>query len=520
MIAATFFSVSLVVGSAIATNDWSKPCFNGVCSYDSPFGTLNIWGSADAISDITTAGGWSILACSSTALTQDIRLVCHDSSICDYLYQNVDPVGKLVRLPESCGTSAFARVARIWTHENQSMPSSLVKGLGRRDTPQVQGIALDVNFAAIDPAQSGNVNIAIQGANIPGATGDLNIIPVPQRRSRLFGRDLASTVENAFDGSTSFNKNESVTAPAIDLETNTPTFDESVSCDSLGDAAEVKGSISAKAHAEVTLGLVAAGTIIPPTLTNFGIFAGKFHDGLMMMEDLDRFTKTLERCFEVGIPGLDFPGVLSLGPSLQVFVRGIADLDIGANLTMDLNYNVANAQLFFPSSQNHQSGGRFSPTDTPLKIAATPSLAVRGVVEAHLLPTLNMGLSAFDGIAQANVFLELDASASLTLTLDASTTPNITSQNINGCAEINCALEVNAGADASLFDLFSKDTSINLARIGFELVKVSRSPHNHKGFANRAIRNVSVQVICEDEGHEVLLSECYLISVSGNRRPT
>lgn len=72
----------------------------GKCSYDSDAGSIRIWGSTDAITDITAAGGWTILNCEPDALVQDIRLVCQDGEACSHFWASIGPVGKIVRLPE------------------------------------------------------------------------------------------------------------------------------------------------------------------------------------------------------------------------------------------------------------------------------------------------------------------------------------------------------------------------------------------------------------------------------------
>ena len=51
-----------------------------------------------SISDITSAGGWTIIDCNATSADQEIRLVCHDPSKCDHLYLN-GAENTVVRLP-------------------------------------------------------------------------------------------------------------------------------------------------------------------------------------------------------------------------------------------------------------------------------------------------------------------------------------------------------------------------------------------------------------------------------------
>lgn len=50
-----------------------------------------------------------------------------------------------------------------------------------------------------------------------------------------------------------------------------------------------------------------------------------------------------------------------------------------------------------------------------LQISASPNTTATGTVEAHLIPSVNLGISALGGIVQATIFLDLDASASVTL---------------------------------------------------------------------------------------------------------
>lgn len=149
---------------------------------------------------------------------------------------------------------------------------------------------------------------------------------------------------------------------------------------------------------------------------------------------------------------------------------------------------------------------------------------------------MNIGLSALGGVVDAKVFLNLDASATLTFGLEAealgvvvvnpkataaaadaevavrrdsmrfakrrypkhnkllnveSVTPTSTvaavpatpsaetgevsvngSTTFGGCVELDTGLDVNAGANADFFGLFNKGTSVNLFSKKFELFKV------------------------------------------------
>lgn len=68
--------------------------------------------------------------------------------------------------------------------------------------------------------------------------------------------------------------------------------------------------------------------------------------------------------FEVGIPGLSFPGILDIGPSLEIDVQAKATLDLNLDLAVGLNYNVKNAQLLFPPNNDTVAPGDFKIADT------------------------------------------------------------------------------------------------------------------------------------------------------------
>ena len=54
-----------------------------------------------------------------------------------------------------------------------------------------------------------------------------------------------------------------------------------------------------------------------------------------------------------------------------------------------------------------------------LKLSAQPSGSVTGKVEAHIIPTINFGVSAFGGKTEAGIFVDFDGSTIVTLSASA-----------------------------------------------------------------------------------------------------
>ncbi|KAJ3886089.1 hypothetical protein GG344DRAFT_58099 [Lentinula edodes] len=560
---------STIITSVSAVNDWNTPCFDGTCQYSltalpgqNGSGTMQIWGSSNAISDITTAAGWEILNCSATAMAQDIRLVCMSSDTegtgCDHLFQAGGAEGKLVRLPEDCGMSPFARVAQSYVSGDQSIPAGISARFVRRDgengtgsgnssLPQVQGLSLDTNFSAVDPSRYGNINIAVQGANFAGAdvNGTLVSTTTARRRSGLSynvsARDLSDFVGNAIDCNylilclsyflslssiypaikslSSFNTTKTVSLPPVSVDKSATLLNKDIKCGNVD--INVDLGVDGKAQAQISLGVAAQGTIVPPDLNDFAVTVGMdaVIDGTVDMSagvSTTFDTGKIQVVPPLGIPGLDFPGILTIGPSFDVQAEATAKLDIAADLKVGIVYNISNAQLVFPD-KNNQSGGNFGVGDTPLTLSVTPSVKSTGSLTAHLIPSLNLGIQALDNIASATVFLDLDASATMQLSLDAvdsasvsvdngesssnsttstsnststasstssavsayysisstTTTTSSTGLQFGGCVEIDTGLAVNAGADAKFFDLFDASTQVPLFSKEFVLFKVN-----------------------------------------------
>ncbi|KAJ7143998.1 hypothetical protein C8R44DRAFT_141912 [Mycena epipterygia] len=449
----TYFALLILslIAATRAENDWTQPCLSGVCSYDLPStngssgsGSMKIWGSQTAIGDITEAAGWKILGCSPDALSQDIRLVCmggSDATMCQHLYQGHGAVDTIVRLPESCGKGPFARVAKAWVPADQSIPASIAARIVRRDgsQPQVQAITLDTNYAAVNNTKTGSVNLAIKGANVPGVNSILaNDTSASQRRSRLNSRQLSNfvadatnSISNAISSANTVDINDSKALPAADFSKKASLFDKSVSCPPV--SASVSVDVDCTAHAVVTLGVAATGTIVPPKISDFSIIASVTADISGELDLTADLSGTLDsgsiKLFETGIPGLDFPGILSIGPSFEVNANAKATLDLNVDMTLGINYNIENAQLFFPP-KGKSSGGSFSLGDTPLKLSADTNATATGTIEGHIIPSINLGLSAL-GVVDATIFLDMDASATMKLTVNAQAGASATIQQAN-----------------------------------------------------------------------------------------
>lgn len=111
----------------------------------------------------------------------------------------------------------------------------------------------------------------------------------------------------------------------------------------------------------------------------------------------------------------------------------VAKLDVALGLNVGVVYDISKAQFVFPlNKSDNAGGGSFDIVDTPLKLLVLPAANASRTIEAHLIPRLNLGISALGDTLTANVFPELDVNAVFVLELDGETNITVDNGSTNG----------------------------------------------------------------------------------------
>ncbi|KAJ7770766.1 hypothetical protein B0H16DRAFT_1685941 [Mycena metata] len=461
--ALTLFFLPFFSG-AYAANDWSVAC-KGECSYDiidpARRANMKISGASSAVSDITPAGGWTILTCDAGKLVQDIRLVCHASG-CEHLFEGQGAVDTLVRLPETCGSGAFARVAKIQVDNNQSLPSNIKSTLTQAGnvTSTVFILSVDVDFAAVNVSKTGPVSLSIEGYNFP----------VDNLNNSTSKRGLKTR------NWTEFNSTDSVDLPSLKVDQTFPVLSASVDCNDF--SASVSASFETKIDATVSIGLVVVGTVIPPAITEIAVFGGLVGDVLATLQLSASATGTVSTgevsLYSVALGGIDFPGILSLGPTFTIYGDVRATLDATLDLAVDLAYSVTAKGYYPPATQT--SLGSSTAANSTLTLSVLPDVTTTGHINASITPQLALGLTAFTDV-KADVSLNFAGSLSSRLSLDASANATVGNSgkaatgSADGCFGIDAALSVYLAADGDLFGLIENSTTYQIYYNKWDLYK-------------------------------------------------
>ena len=201
-------------------------------------------------------------------------------------------------------------------------------------------------------------------------------------------------------------------------------------------------------------------------------------------------------------------------------------------MQVGINYHLDNAQFVYPprdtpniknsGPHTHKSGHRHELDPLRLlafQLSATPFVQATGSIEGHLIPTLNLGISAFKWV-KTGISVALDSSAVLNITLEAVgrthnftgqhetldiefekgekkivpdheantdvadsgsitsslvrrlSTPTASNKTFNGCFEADVVLNFSVAADADFFDIIHANTDLTIYQDTIPLYKV------------------------------------------------
>ncbi|KAJ8496097.1 hypothetical protein ONZ45_g12592 [Pleurotus djamor] len=426
--------------------------------------------SGKSLTDITPAAGWVILDCDPHSTEQEIRLVCssanHEDVGCNHVFSDGGAEHKVVRLPESCTEAPFLRIASARVAEDQSIPGHVADTLIKRDgiPPVVHILHVDGNWASSDVSKVGVVNFEFIGSNSPhtdaeksgsnsGASQSRSVTYEKRESDGFFEwaghvydavKEAVVPAYNTVKGMlvssykkfittmrdlTSFDSNpEFIKSVKLDTGGEMVTIfhleKEAVKCN-VGTTSTLDVSAGGKIDAQVKFGLMANGSIIPPQIGSYAVYAvvnGQVNANVSVDATVTgNLASKRIRVAEVAITPLQIPKIIALGPSIRLEAQAELDLSLEVLINTNLKYAIHDLEFWYPKKMTEaepdaKSGFKsldFQPS--PLSIDATVDIEAQANITAHLIPSLRLGLSALNGEVDGSGFIEVDAWAKLAL---------------------------------------------------------------------------------------------------------
>ncbi|KAJ8695752.1 hypothetical protein PTI98_005681 [Pleurotus ostreatus] len=409
-----------------------------------------------------------------------------DDTACNHVFDHWGPEDKIVRLPESCGAGPFARIAAASLAANQDLPAHAEGKVVRRSgiPPVIHSFKIDTNFDLVDVEKVGPINFAFVGLTAPSPAEafahpdiDLNFDFVDGWFDDVFKSvgswvsnaattvahtvtDAAHTVAHAaetagkaiahvagaafeaiksvpglLENATHFQFEPTVEIAPVKFEGHTNLIDyKPTGCPGGGGAVtggviagELKVDVTGTGGGNVKAGVIVDGSIVPPKIKDFAAFAGLSFDvdasvtiKAAVFGGYDSGRKPIIK--PLGLPGFSIPGVLTIGPMIELQGQAKAFLDLKIDSVVHLAYKVDNLELWYPASKKKSTEKGIHTKPSPLKLKAKAKASAKGYIEGHLVPILKLGVEALGGKAGADVYLEADAFARVSVQAEAHAT--------------------------------------------------------------------------------------------------
>jgi len=234
------------------------------------------------------------------------------------------------------------------------------------------------------------------------------------------------------------------------------------------------------------VGFIVTGSLVPPSIEKLaftGGLSGDASDTFNINANAKGTFQTPDlKIFEIGLPGLNFPGIVSVGPSFSINANAQAELGVVADVSVTAAISLPAVQFTFPASEG-ESFADVNPKDVPIRVDVGASATLTGRASAHLIPRIDIGVKILNGIAEATVFANIDASAALDFTLEATVSgtpvdgtignPEVDFQNFEssfgGSVGMNLGVAINVGAEAALEPFFDQTANFQVFQKTFPL---------------------------------------------------
>lgn len=435
---------------------------------DSPFGEVFISSpNAGSVSSMDLSSDWVITECSAKSdKSQQVLAYCtkgmdDDDSGCAHVF-----IGQvehtIIRLPTSCGLGPYARVTSLEEHPDQDVLTAEHKAR-KRSSEKVYILSFDYEFASI-PESNGPVLMRADITDIPGYWDEMiNSPPDAGTTSTRRKRDFHQPMEyekrwfGPFDdwlaklttvrsrNSIDRNYHWSDTYTIYHAEQQCPHFSSSLDI-----------SVTGSATVTSSFGYYLEASIVPPAIQEAYVFfdAGANAQASFTIKGNAEAHYNSERqeLAVFGFPGLYYPGLLTLGPSLHLYGELSGQLSLSGQYTATVGYQFPSINYAFGKQDSNDDEEPFSDDVTPdqsnngYDFSVAYNVNLEGSLDAHLIPSLQLGISVLGGaLVDAQVFAEADMYAGVGISGSVSS-----SSSTQFCINPHYGVSLSAGLTGSV----------------------------------------------------------------------
>ncbi|KAJ6608966.1 hypothetical protein B0H10DRAFT_2066126 [Mycena sp. CBHHK59/15] len=402
----------------------SSPLPNDQEENDTAFGEVFIDSpNAASVSSLELKTNWVITSCHPTSdKPQSVLMYCSkalSSSGCSHVMIG-GAEHTIVKMPQNCGRGPYARIASLTPHPNQDSLSSYHQSKKPSNEP-VYLLQFDYNFAAI-PEANGPIYMRADVTDMPDYW-DTVVESPPERKRWLQERSLEKrwwgTFKSWLSKMTQVEKDTSVSRNFHWSDTWT-IFHKEVSCPGPPQfEASIDVSLTGQASLNTRYGFYLQATVVPQQLTisclvqaaylYFSADAKAHGQFTMRGEATVQYDSSSIQFASFGFPGLYYPGLLTVGPTLVLSGYVTGQLSISGEFTSSIGYTFPTVNFNFGKTDPDVVSPAITPSDFTSGLALTAGYNVELTGNIHIVPSIQLGLSVLGGaVIDAQAFVDVD----------------------------------------------------------------------------------------------------------------
>ncbi|KAF9465227.1 hypothetical protein BDZ94DRAFT_1307367 [Collybia nuda] len=440
---------------------------------DSPFGEVFISSpNPSSVSSVSIESDWVLTDClRSSDQPQTVLAYCSKpmddtESGCGHVFIG-NAKHTIVRMPKSCGLGPYARIKSFEIHPDQTVLSPVHMKKKPVSEP-VYSFSFDYQFSVIPP-ENGPIMMRADMTDMPGywECRDAMVNSPPEDTTTRRKRDYHKPTElekRWFGPFDSWLQRLNTLSTGDGSERNfhwsdTYTiFHQEEQCPNFSSSLDI--SVSGSASITSAFGYYLEATIIPPAIQECYVY---FKAG---MAEAHYDTERAEIA-SFGFPGLYYPGLLTLGPSLHLYAQITGQLSMGGRFSASVGYQFSEVDISLgkkdrnSNEDNPPTSSNSEGNNQGVDYALAANVNLDGNVE---VPSLQLGLSVLGGaVMDAQVFVEADLYAGLSVNGSVSST-----SAAKICVNPHYGVNLNIGLTGSVLFWESNPQSYNVYNADFD----------------------------------------------------
>ncbi|KAJ7636708.1 hypothetical protein FB45DRAFT_1056011 [Roridomyces roridus] len=436
---------------------------------DSPFSSVFISSpNAASVSSLDVESDWAITNCDPASdQSQSVLAYCtcpieDEDCGCGHVFigQANDTI---VKLPDTCGLGPYARVVSLEPHPDQTVLSA-DHAARKRNTDPVYSLVFDYLFTDI-AEENGPVYMRADMTDLPGywdsvvdSTPDSTTDPLRKRdlnfhSPRGLEKRWTGSFANWLSKLNTLTKGDSISRNYHWSDTYT-IFHQEEACPNFQSSLDI--SVTGFASVNSQFGYYLEVKIVPPSIQQAYVYfkAGAGAEAAFTITGVASASWDSGRyeLINFGFPGLYYPGLLTLGPSLHLYGELSGQLSLSGTYKTSVMYNFPPLDLSFGKQDSNAGQSNFGTAVQPTNNFGTVdynvgwNVELTGSADVHLVPSLQLGISILGGsLLDGQVFVEADLFAGLSISgsVSNSVAPNF-------CVTPVYGVNLNAGLTGSV----------------------------------------------------------------------